>query len=116
MGQRVLDGPAAGFEATGRRAPTFLRFVQDCGTGKWDVLDALDDTPRENEDVYVYQIVAGTFSQVFIDYRAPGKRHLDGAYQSGEYRHMESVDGNTLRDTETWRAWVAAEAERQGLA
>lgn len=53
---RFEDGPAAGVNLSLRRAPMFLRVVQNNQTGEWDALDQLDDTPEKNETIFVYKV------------------------------------------------------------
>jgi hypothetical protein len=83
---RLLDGPAA-IEAEARRAPALVRAVVDAD-GRIDVLDLLFDEPRPTERVFVYRAVPGA---------------------SGDYRWMPEVDGEGLRATKDWRAWVASQ-------
>jgi hypothetical protein len=96
---RLLDGPCQGNYLV-KRAPVYLRAVKD-KSGETDVLDQLEDTPKDTETVYVYKLVDGT----------PGTIHLYGKNISGwfaiaDYRYMSEVDGETLRDTVVWREWA----------
>lgn len=83
---RLLDGPAT-IETETRRAPALLRAVVDAD-GRIDVLDLLFDEPRPTERVFVYRAI-------------PDAR--------GDYRWVPEVDGETLRTTRDWRAWVASQ-------
>lgn len=98
-----VDGPAEGLRLSLRRCPMYLRLVLDRSTGGWDALDQPDDAPRESEDVYVYEILPHTWSQVFV---RPG-----GRYESGSYRHRDDVDVQggraSLREAEQWRDWAS---------
>lgn len=96
----VLDGPAAGWTGMLRRAPMYLRIVIKApGTvALTDALDQPEDCPDPDELVYVYRRRPGTLSRVHI---RPG-----GCYTGADYEHMPEVDGDELRDTETWRSWA----------
>lgn len=93
----ILDGPAAGFKATARAAPTWLRVVIN-STGNPDLLNEPTDYPSDDERVYGYRQVEGTWNQVFV---RPG-----GRYESADYRHVPELDG--LRSRERWVAAVCA--------
>lgn len=100
---RFLDGPAAGVSLSHARAPHFLRVVSN-GTS-WDLLDRLDDAPRPDEIVYVYEQVPNTHL---------GRVHISGGPSSGwfasaDYRYRPDVDGEQLRETAAWRAWASAQ-------
>lgn len=104
---RILDGPAAGAELPLRRAPIFLRVVVNRKNNRIDGLDQLDDTPRPNEDVFVYRAIEGTL------FNLPDGTFICGrggamAAAAGDYVHVE-MDGNTLRDTGAWRAWCLSQ-------
>lgn len=104
---RLCYGPAAGTYVAAR-APAFVRAVVDEG-GKRDVLDQLDDAPRQDERVYVYELIAGTGSGTAI---VCGRGFsIDMAL--GDYRHRADVDGEQLRETEAWRAWCLEERDRR---
>lgn len=103
----LLNGPAAGSYA-GQRAPYFLRAVVN-EAGDKDILDALDDTPGAGETVSVYRQ---------FDYK--GTVHINGTYFKGfvpsaTYHHMPEVDGQELRETTAWRAWVADQPEAKDV-
>jgi hypothetical protein len=96
----MRDGPAKGFAPIMARAPILLRVVLD-GLGGQDVLDMLEDEPREGETVHVYERVGN-----------PAMVCGRGEGTSGwvaEYRHRDDVDGEELRETEAWRAWAMDE-------
>lgn len=94
----ALDGPAAGVTLSLRSCPVFLRLVRSEITGKWDALDQPGDTPSDNEDVFAYRVVPGTWGQVFV---RPG-----GRYEYGDYKHLEGYDAELIRDRDKWREWV----------
>lgn len=112
---RLLDGPAAGSELSLRRAPYFLRVVIDRRSGKVDALDMLDDTPLPGEAVHVYQGQRDTLrmlpDDIIVCVRGPGGLQQAGG-ASGDYQHRADVDGEQLRDTAAWRAWVTDEVRR----
>lgn len=114
MSVRFLDGPAAGQSLGLRRVPIFLRVVIDRETGKVDALDQLDDVPRPTEEVHVYEGDRSTLFALRGDIIVC-VRGADGMQQaatgSGEYHYRPDVDGETVRDTEAWRAWCRAQPE-----
>jgi hypothetical protein len=74
----------------------------------------LDDVPRADETIHVYEAVPGTNRMLpdtwIVCVRGPGGLQ-QAAGASGEYRHRPDVDGETVRETAAWRAWVTAEPE-----
>ncbi len=110
---RLLDGPAAGSELSLRRAPLYLRVVIDAA-GKVDALDMLDDKPQPGETVHVYRGERDTLfalrDDIFICVRGPGGLQQAGGAK-GDFHHLDGVDGEQLRDTAAWRAWVHQEVE-----
>lgn len=101
----LIDGKVEGTYLV-KRAPIFLRAVIDERTGDKDVLNELDDEPRPTEKVYIYKLFDDT-SPVHLNFGG-GK---GGFYVMGKYRHLPDVDGETLRETEVWRAWCIAHTE-----
>jgi hypothetical protein len=107
MPTTFIDGPAAGAGMNLRRAPVFLRVVEVIEQmGTFDALDQLEDEPREGERVHVYRMLAGTRGSAFVCGRGSG---ASGHYEWGIYAHLADVDGEQLRDTAAWRAWVEAQ-------
>lgn len=104
MPTTFMNGPAAGAGLALRRAPMFLRVVIDETDGTVDALDQLDDTPGPSEKIHVYQLAAPA-SQAHVCYRGRD-RDRSGWYAVGIYRHVPDVDGEMVRETERWRAWV----------
>lgn len=107
----LLDGVARGSVLACRRAPNWLRVTIDTA-GNIDALDALDDKPRDDETVYVYELVEGTRSMIFACTRSRGG---GGQYAVGQYRQLEGVGGDVsgeydLRDEAGWRQWTADRA------
>lgn len=109
-GVHLVDGPAAGTHLALRRAPVFLRIVIDRRSGKVDALDELDDTPREGEGLHVYQGDRDTLfafrSDVYVCTSDKRGSLTAAGLAKGTYRHLADVDGEQLRDTAAWRAWV----------
>ena len=99
----LSDGPAEGHYET-QRAPLFLRAVAPT-RGKKDVLDLLDDVPRQGERVSVYRRTNSAAASMFIcrSGRGGSSSVITG---TAEYEHLAGVDGEGLRDNDTWRRWV----------
>lgn len=97
---KLLDGPAQGTYLA-HRAPIFLRAVIDQNSIKRDVLDQVEDQPREIEKVHIYQI-QGVPQTIHLNL---GKKRGNGFYQSAEYHHLTDVDGERLRDNNQWQQW-----------
>ena len=100
MSVELVDGPCKGAYLV-RRAPLYLRAVQN-EKGETDLLDQIEDTPAENEKVFVYQLEGNT-----------GTIHIHGDKASGwyalaKYHYLPDVDGQSLRDNPTWQAWATA--------
>jgi hypothetical protein len=98
------DGPARGATLIFRRAPVFLRVVENRDTHTFDVLDQLADAPAANELVHVYRRVTEPV-HAHLHYRGRGKGPASGWYELAEYEHLPEIDGEQLRDTAIWRAW-----------
>lgn len=96
------DGPAKGSYLV-KRAPMYLRAVVNIN-GKADVLDQLDDSPRPRERVYVYHLVTGVGS-VHL-HMSGSARRASGFYVMAGYEYMPDVDGEAVRYTAAWQAWV----------
>lgn len=100
---RLIDGPVAGTYMV-KRAPLFLRAVEDTVTGGKDVLDQLDDEPKATEQVFVYKL-QGEAGWVHLNFGG-GK---GGYYATGKYKYLE--DGQALRETEAWRRYCVSQLE-----
>jgi hypothetical protein len=103
---KFIDGPAACDAAQGlclRRAPRFLRVVVD-SAGKWDALDQLDDKPKLNETIHVYELVAndGWIHLQRVDSRG---RRCGGTYQRATYRYHSTPDRKIVAVKTQWQAW-----------
>lgn len=116
---RFLDGPAMGSRMGLHRVPIFLRVVIYRGSGKIDALDQLSDMPMPGEAIHVYQGVPGTLFALRADWIVC-VRGSDGmqraATGSGDYRHRPEIDGETVRETEAWRAWCRSQPEAVEVA
>jgi hypothetical protein len=104
---KLLDGPVAGIYLV-KRAPLFLRGVIDAKTNEKDVLDDLEDTPKDSEDVFVYEC-QGEAGWIHL---LMSPRSKSGFYAFGEYKLRDDIDGRLIRTTESWRAWVASQVQR----
>ena len=116
----LLDGPCKGTFMV-KRAPLFLRAVAKpvllprerdaeegqirTDFGECDVLDQLNDTPADGEQVFVYQL-QGKAGSFHIHARGKDGKALSGWYAMGEYKYLPDVDGEQLRDNVKWQAWV----------
>lgn len=90
-------GPARGFTPTGlKRTPTFVRVVQ-APSGAFDVLNDLDDTPRDDELV-VAVYVLDPESHIYACSRGNGS--AGGAYVT--YVHLPMANVALLRTEELW--------------
>jgi hypothetical protein len=98
------DGPARGATLLFRRAPLYLRVVENRHTHAFDVLDQLGDTPADDEIVHVYRRITEPVS-AHLHYRGRGKSNASGWYEIADYEHLPEIDGEQLRDTAIWRAW-----------
>lgn len=112
----LVDGPCKGTFMV-RRAPVFLRAVAKTvllprerddeegqirtDLGEADVLDQLDDTPADNEQVFVYQR-QGQAGWVHLK----GDKKVTGFYATGQYKYRPDVEGGQLRDNKKWQEWV----------
>jgi hypothetical protein len=100
----LIDGPCKGAYLV-KRSPMFLRAVQNA-KGENDLLDQIEDTPAEDEKIYVY-LMEGN----------PGTIHIHGAkvhgwYALAQYHYLPNVDGETLRDNVTWQAWATEQMKK----
>jgi hypothetical protein len=100
-----VGGPLDGMSLDIGRAPHYLRVVVD-EQGNVDALDELDDVPRPGERVAVY-VRPGESEAMHVDYR-DGKRAARWIVNAA-YVHLADVEGEDLRDTAAWRAWVRAQ-------
>lgn len=98
---RFIDGPAQGKVLMLRRAPVYLRVVRDDSSGEIDALDQLDDTPKDYESLFAYQLVERP-GMAFID--GPKCR---GRYAVAEYTMVLSPPSDAeMRDTTAWGVWT----------
>lgn len=119
MSVSFVGGPADGHELHPQRAPLHVRVVVDereqrplDGTVKrdaLDILDLLDDEPREHESVHIYRAKWVGSPMHWCGTDGNG-RHIGGWTVSGLYHHLPDVDGEQLRDTAAWRQWATSAA------
>ena len=103
------NGPAKGSVLSLRRAPLFLRAVQDA-KGNWDALDQIDDKPKSSETVTVYRLVENR-GMIHICSRSKGK-NTGGYFAMASYElHDEQPGDEIVRDTSKWQEWCKAHAE-----
>lgn len=98
----LIDGPVQGVYAC-KRAPHFLRAVVDTNDEK-DCLDQIADLPKLTERVYVYEL-QGEAGSVHLH----GSK-ISGWYALGDYKYLPGVDGEKLRDNESWQRWCSQQA------
>jgi hypothetical protein len=106
----LKDGPVAGTYLV-KRAPLFLRAVIDARTNEKDVLDQLEDTPKESEDVFVYE----RQGEAGVVHLLMSPRSKSGWYALAEYKLRDEIDGRLVRSNESWRAWVVGQGQARGL-
>lgn len=100
-GAILKGGTAAGLEFTGlSRFPTFVRVVLG-PSGHFDILNDLDDQPRDDEQVVGVYLKDDT-SQVWVR----GTRGTGGEWWT--YVHLPTIGVERLRDDDTWVERVAA--------
>jgi hypothetical protein len=115
MTTKFEGGPAAGVRLTLKRAPKYLRVVRD-SEGKWDALDALDDTPAPGEAVIAYRKVSDDGAG-FIDYTDGRGRRCGTSFISATYAVCDpQPPDDVLRDRERWAEWATAEHAREQAA
>ena len=117
MSLHMYGGPADEQAFTCSRAPRLLRVtftppttLHVPGEGKWDCLDQLDDVPRPDEEIYLYE---GIYSGpgMFVDGRTPGGRRWGMFVADATYRYIMRATGEldrVLRETASWRRFVEA--------
>ena len=105
---QLLDGPCEGVYYV-KRAPLFLRAVIDKSSGEKDVLDLIEDTPRNSESIHIYER-KGSSGWVHIH----GKK-IHGFYALGDYRFLPEIVGENFRDNLAWQKWATEQLEKQEL-
>jgi len=91
-----LDGPAKGISLNLRTCPRYLRVVIDHEEDGVDALDQRGDSPKDNEDVYVYLLQEDTWGVVFV---RPGGRYEHGKYT---YHPVDFAQAVSIRDLDGW--------------
>jgi hypothetical protein len=104
------NGPAAGVVLTLRRAPLFLRVVQD-SVGNWDALDQVSDLPGPEEKLYAYRR-SGDAGNVHLQRQDPKTgRRMCGWFVCATYEVVEQPPHEVLmRSALSWQAWATARA------
>jgi hypothetical protein len=101
------NGPAQDQTLMLKRAPIFLRVVQD-NAGKFDALDQPEDTPRPGEKLYAYRIREKP-GGCHLSIRCRGKRG-GGFYTIASYELVEvQPDQAFMADANHWGAWCHAQ-------
>lgn len=91
-----IDGPAKGQVLQLKRAPIFLRVVQNgCS---FDGLDQIGDEPEETEIIYVYQIMERPAGHVST---------AKGTYPIARYRLFDPQPlDSQIRQDHAWKGWT----------
>lgn len=98
---RFVDGPAKGKTLMLKRAPVFLRVVQNSKTGAIDALDQEHDVAGPDENLFAYQLTAMP-ARAFID----GPK-ISGCYPIASYQLVERPPTtNEMRSNAGWILWV----------
>lgn len=88
----------------------FLRAV--IGHEGIDALDQLDDEPKADEEIAVYQLV-GNAGWMHLSGRDKNGRRFGRTIATAEYRlHSEQPADEIVRSTSRWRAWCEVEWDR----
>lgn len=111
----LKGGPCEGTYMV-KRAPLYLRasIAPVGGTitvERKDVLDQIEDVPLPDELIYIYERV-GEAGTIHLNAGSGRRgRGVTGFYAVAEYRWIEDVDGEQLRDNEAWRIWAIERAK-----
>ena len=108
---KFMNGPAAGVVLGLRRAPLYLRAVQNrfAEKAEWDALDMLTDRPDPNERIVAYRRTKYD-GHVHVCRRPSGSGYFAMAeYVVGDPQRADDV----LRNTSKWQAWAEAQALAQ---
>jgi hypothetical protein len=105
-----VGGRAGGLSFRIARAPQFIRAVHDRATGRWDVLDLLEDAPGPTETVYVYR-------RGLLGWACDRGAGASSSGQVATYRPVELTGDEhaQTRDTPSWRQLAADLAQRLDL-
>lgn len=94
------DGPAKDKTLMLKRAPRFLRVVEE--NGQFDALDQLDDEPRPNENIYAYERV-GEVGMIHIN---AGRKNHGGLFTMATYRYIKDQPKDiNMRNRDQWQLW-----------
>lgn len=96
------DGPARGKGLMLKRAPYFLRVVEE--NGEFDALDMGTDSPRKGEKLYCYRMV-GEPGWMHINARKGG----GGFFTTAEYEMVpDQPTDEEMRTLPAWHRWCDA--------
>lgn len=98
----LKGGPCEGSYMV-KRAPVYLRAVVD-GEGKKDVLDLVEDTAKDEEQLFIYKL-EGEAGVVHLNFGG-GK---GGWYALGTYHYLPDIEGEPLRNNSEWQKWALAQ-------
>lgn len=102
------NGPAQGHSLMLKRAPIFLRVVED-NAGKFDALDQPEDTPRPGEKLYAYRIreIPG---MCHMSMRGARGQRTGGFYTIASYELCEEQPHQDfMANADQWGAWCHAQ-------
>lgn len=106
---RFQDGPAKGKTLMLKRAPRFLRVVED-RKGGIDALDQLEDVPHAHETIHAYEMI-GERGMCHVNMG----RGRGGFYSFANYALCKTQPSDeVLRCNDDWRAWCEAMRDAHG--
>lgn len=104
-----IDGPAGGKTLMLKRAPLFLRVTKK--HDEIDALDQLDDTPRRDEEIFVYVRQPGAMLKAI--HLNTGSKPGGGWFSRASYKLSELQPLEMeMRTNEAWRVWCEDQAGR----
>lgn len=110
MSTLFQDGPAKNVALNLGRTPLLLRVTRSKTKKTWDACDQLEDSPRDDEELFAYLLIE-------VPVRAFVRR--SGGYGGGlvviaAYRFLEPQPADAdMRTNDAWRAWTSANDPRR---
>jgi hypothetical protein len=116
MSTRFRDGPAEGkvLQLSRTPMPYFLRVTQK-PDGTIDALDQVEDTPEDDEKIFVYRKISDD-GTVHVDGRDKDGKRFGRWYTCCTYAlHETQPEDAVLRGKDSWPAWCRSEYEKRPL-